>query len=790
MADAPCTLDPSGLAPADFINADIVPGSAISALAASSPTVYGCVQFLNVGTSSAGRWFCATDSPSQERKSTGRNAACAPITQESACTAPWLWQQPAGTGQAVGGAPLSAYMQGCFKASSSKFTCTAAGIACTPLEVTSGGTTKVPDGASPSGDDDESTSSSGIIIGALAAAGALLVGGFGFFLYRRSRAGKGSRSPMAAQRNISPGTGSTGAAASGNSSGVALALSPVTNKQQLHGATAAAASVPRDMSNGSLAPGSSSSSTLAMSTSLEPAKSGPAAATLTAAGAPVAQIPVLMGGGNGGVAAPSPLHASHSLPAPAPAAAPGSSSPAMAAHAHERARLMSASGIHAPGSPDSYASSDRSHRPVIAHADMVTLPRGIVYVEQQQPAMAMQPMRPQSQYGQQGQPMHYGGHPQQPYYHPQQQQQYQQQPMYAQGHAPSMAAPNPAGDAFPRPYASYANLGAAPPTAAAATAASVAPVATAMPAPSERPSTHSQLTAPDPTVATFLALDWNLPLSAPLRTPQAAELCASKAHLPGYGIQDLVDEWEAFQVRVRDMVRDAYEQVAATGTAGPHSRVFMAVTGMSVDSDAESAADANMAAFTARVVQLLTSDVFGALASPIAIESYLVLLSGVMPELKKDLRVPPPETPGTSSPNARLSTHMLAVALDHVRSTPALAPLLAAHLYPTMAQAGQALTSLFTAHALPAPEPHDIETLVAEMATWALRLKREYPAVGLYVPLPHSRIDPMLEVVEGAPTANGVDVDDQVVAFVTCPGIWDASIGNVGFYARVWAVAE
>ncbi|ORZ41137.1 hypothetical protein BCR44DRAFT_1495561, partial [Catenaria anguillulae PL171] len=179
MSSSTCNLDPNGVAPAEFINPNVVPQQAITALAAQSPRVYGCVQFTQVGSSTQvanGQWWCATTTPSDERKSLGRATNCAVTTKEQACQAPWVWvqKQRPPPGQDVG-----AYVFGCTR-DDGKFICQG-GQSCSPQGLSSSGEPVTVDSTS------SGSSTTGIVIGVSILLGCLLVGGLGFFFWKRTR---------------------------------------------------------------------------------------------------------------------------------------------------------------------------------------------------------------------------------------------------------------------------------------------------------------------------------------------------------------------------------------------------------------------------------------------------------------------------------------------------------------------------------------------------------------------------------------------------------------------------
>ncbi|ORZ31515.1 hypothetical protein BCR44DRAFT_1265948 [Catenaria anguillulae PL171] len=875
MSSSTCNLDPNGVAPAEFINPNVVPQQAITALAAQSPRVYGCVQFTQVGSSTQvanGQWWCATTTPSDERKSLGRATNCAVTTKEQACQAPWVWvqKQRPPPGQDVG-----AYVFGCTR-DDGKFICQG-GQSCSPQGLSSSGEPVTVDSTS------SGSSTTGIVIGVSILVGCLLVGGLGFFFWKRTRNHR-----LPASSPSGPG-------------GVAAAYA------------GAKVVVPPSYNNAIASPRTGSSTLVTQSANYPGGNTS--STSVNAAGYPISSSGVSSGGGSGpGAVAVIALNTIPAKPQRSNSATSRGSQGSNGGGMPE-ARLPVIVNDSVPPMPTTtspraqqgYLSPREAERarlvaapsPILDETDLVTVPVSPNMMAQQQQAMSPQMMAQQ----QQQHPQYASGaptpviHVQQGYPQQQQQQQQQMYPTEYQSHLhhspaaamsppptasslapgptsslgsstsstspyalpsrsnlgpasagisfvparpslsepalPSLSgsprgstdSPRPSGtsrpsphgagplgqsptpsavgstagstfttedEVFPRPYRTYVNMDAAAPVVQAEQPGK-GNVVPALPAALGSLS-RSRHAMPSEEYATYYALDFKLPLTAALRTQRAAELCASKGHLPGYAIDDLVATYEQLQVSMRDLVAQSFARAPEMATPGQPSladQVFASVTGGAPMPPAMAgpAGEPNQAAFLSRLMQILLTDVFVTLTNPLQVGAHLTMLKKHLPELKKDLKEP--EKIAAHKDKAQvenenpigLSAHLLFVVLDHCMSSPSLASPLLAHLRPLLVHARNTLADTFHAHGVPSPAEDVLDNLLHVVLDWFLRLKREYPGVGLYVPVDNSPFDAELAVVEGGGLRPEIP---GVVAFTTCFGLWDGSIGSVGFFARVW----
>ncbi|KAJ3351221.1 hypothetical protein GGF32_004417, partial [Allomyces javanicus] len=339
-------------------------------------------------------------------------------------------------------------------------------------------------------------------------------------------------------------------------------------------------------------------------------------------------------------------------------------------------------------------------------------------------------------------------------------------------------------DVYPRPYRTYVNMMENVPRPLAEARGQVLVPSLPTLAPNVvDPLAAFRPTEPPVNVATYYPLDWKLPVTSALRTPLAAELCASKGSLPGYTIDALVDSYEGLLATLNQLVAQAFARATPvldphSGTPAPSQYVYTAVThGAPVPRGANPSA-AHQAAFQSRLVTTLLTDLLVAITSPLRVEDHTKLIKKHLPDLKRDLK--PPKAPrlfGSSASTAKsanplgLSSHLLFVALDHFMSSTSLSSPLMTHLRPVLVQAAAVITNTFHAHAVPPPTADVVDDLLSAFLDWFIRLKREFPNVGLYMPLEDAMPDPAYMTVEGGPSA----AYGGAVAFTTGPGIWDAS---------------
>ncbi|KNE58791.1 hypothetical protein AMAG_04342 [Allomyces macrogynus ATCC 38327] len=384
---------------------------------------------------------------------------------------------------------------------------------------------------------------------------------------------------------------------------------------------------------------------------------------------------------------------------------------------------------------------------------------------------------------------------------------------------PSAAASDASGystdeEVYPRPYRTYINMeGAAPPVQAVhlpqfvrdGAGAEAGPVVPALPATIATLSRQRYAVPTEGAPVTYLPLAFGLPLTTPLRSDRANMLCAPKMHLPGYNIDDMVTTYDGMQLTLRELVAQSFahaarlrQQALAQGqTPQPTlaDTLFSSVTrGAPVPLGIVGAA-ANQAAFVARIMHTLVTDVVVAMTSPLKVADHVAFIKKHLPDLKRDLRMPKAAnhrashasgaaaaaiaadtTPGT------VSAHLLFVALDHCLGSPSLVSDLMAYLRPIAAHAAANVTAQFHAHGLAPPAPDTVDELVHAFLDWFLRLKREFPGVGMYCVPADVNVDAQWMVKEGG--------DGEIVAFTTGYGLWDGAAGQVGYFARVWAKTE
>ncbi|KAI9173003.1 hypothetical protein H9P43_007134 [Blastocladiella emersonii ATCC 22665] len=304
-----------------------------------------------------------------------------------------------------------------------------------------------------------------------------------------------------------------------------------------------------------------------------------------------------------------------------------------------------------------------------------------------------------------------------PYQHPTQQQQYappqQQQYVPQQQVRPRPSIASMRSQSFP-----HASPSAAPVPASPARSATHPPPAS--------PATSGPVTVAPPVSArlrTYLPMDLGLPITAPLSSPTAASLSPSKAArgVRGYSIADLVAEWDRLHAVLRTW--------APRGCAP----------------DVHAAATATAMAMLA-----------GALTHPVKARAHAAMLQRAYPAW-----FAPP-----------LSTHLVSVGLDAVLDEHPAA--LWAYLRPVLGAAVDRLAE----DGIAAPEgPDAVHAWCTEYVAWCVRLKREFPHVGLFAAgAPES--DPAFYV---GVQAAGLGVGETLV-----PGLWDAVSGIVGFKARVF----
>ncbi|KAI9173292.1 hypothetical protein H9P43_007423 [Blastocladiella emersonii ATCC 22665] len=850
MATTACNLDPAGLAPSAFINPSVVPDASIAALAAQAPRVYGCVQFLAAGTagaSAAGKWFCAVRDPSAERASQGRPAQCAVNATESVCTAAWAMSSqavPAAAGAAAT-LPTELFVQGCVN-DGKGFACSAPSTArrtCTPQGLSSSGATGSALADDPS---TSSSSSTGLIVGLVVGAAVLLIAGIGFFVFKRKRRAGGAgydASKMVVAPRAGPGAGAGAATAAGISNVSSATLHSTVPP------TAAAESNPPPPGPVARIPVLSSAAAdivkatpQAYPSPQQYAARAPSAdfnggqtygrpsidhaAAVPLPGSPM-PLPSLHSGGPG---SSPPNHYASPLAQPMQQQQQGydpqqqqqyaerqqllhvrqtssdvvSSAGSSASHASAAAAASAASlsPYHgpAPGQQQQQLSPYGGGAATSPPAGASSLspstnfsfiaPRPSMTLETALPTLAPSP-RPSfdsSRPSGSNRPSGLGG---------------MSTTSPANGPSPALSAVSYASnfstdeEVFPRPYRTYVNMEATAPVVQAEALAGPAGVVPALPAQLQSLS-RTRHTAPSDDAVVYHAFDFKLPLTAALRTQKAAEMCATKANLPGYAIDDLVATYEGFQLTMREMVAQSFahaDSVADAHHAGLARNVFASVTGGAPVPPATglAAGEPSQAAFLSRLMNVLLTDLFIALTNPLAVPGHLALLKKHLPEMKKDLK--PPAGPAAHkeaalherAPAAGLSAHLLFVAMDHCLSSPSLSSPLMAHLRPVLHHARATLTDQFHAHGLPPPAPEVLDDLLVSFLDWFLRLKREYPGVGLYTAIENAPLDPQLAVVEGGSVRPEFH---PVVAFTTCFGLWDGSIGAVGFFARVWTKPE
>ncbi|KAJ3347582.1 hypothetical protein GGF32_006792 [Allomyces javanicus] len=816
MAPAPtsCVLDPAGLPPGQFINAAVVGQATVQAITSRTPRVYGCLQISN---SQISKWWCATSDPSAEAASGGRDLGCSTSlnTTQSACLGQWTETLPA----AASGAPQMLTVQGCLQ-DTKGFACSPANTArieCTPSK------------AAMTTSDSATVESSGgvstiVIIGSTVGGVALLaiIGGL-FFWNRKSKKDKNKAqdlynpSQYTSQQAQEPPQGPPAPGP--------VARIPVLDQgpppTPFANQPAAVATYPAQHAPVYVNP----QHQVAYTNQQQPPQGFPAP---PAAGQPypIQQQP------------PQQQQQPHPAQQPQPAAlqqsAPlqrsnGSLQIPGAAVAHPRqSPSPQQGGISQPppspsavqsnssmgtyhASPAVKSTSPMSQVSMASDEDLVAMgpptpsfsfvaPRPSLSMETSLPAL---PATPRSSSGSPGSP-----------YRNQTRASAASRPS---GYAASVAS-NPStnystdDEEFPRPYRTYINMEqAAPPVQAVALpgivrdgAGEVAgPVVPALP--SAIPSlSRARYAAPPDMVAEYFPLAFKLPLTAPMRTPRAIALCASKGHLPGYGIDEITSAFEGFMMTIREMVAQSFghaaamrAQMAASGQPVPPTladSLFATVT-HGAPPPAGSPDVGNQAAFLAQLMHTLLTDLFVALTSPLKVADHVAMIKKHLPDLKKDLKMPKAEShrgetdasyarlqlDASSGPAGTVSAHLLFVALDHMLSSPSLVTELMAHLRPILVHAATNLTNQFHSHGIPPPEQAAIDDMLAAFLDWFLRLKREFPGVGMYLVPEDAVPDPAFAVVEG-----GDPVAGAVVAFTTCYGLWDGAAGAVGYFARVW----
>ncbi|KAL7752596.1 hypothetical protein RI367_002130 [Sorochytrium milnesiophthora] len=795
MASSPtCSLNPKGAAPADFIDQSKVSPDAWNDLAAVT-NVYGCVQMPDKTTTNQLLWFCASDNPANAKAV--YSAPC-PLTlkeQQSPCTQSY---PVSGSGHTT--------VQGCLvQPNHPSSYCRSAGqqVACTPNEpahlsnnTTSGSPTS--DGSAPV------TKSSnpvpiivGVVVGILAAVA--LLAAFLFWRRRRARADNPGKLVMAPQsvpgsgmQQLTPKPSST--FGGGNTPVMQQASYNTTPPLPQHGEAALAAG----------AAGAAMSTPPALSHADSGHESSPmynnGNGRMSGEYSPYASSP--MAGGPMGLANHNAdamyqqqhdvdnielANREHDLAAPVflnqergqspmsmHSAAPADSRPlrgmpsssslktdlalaeaagagaAVAAAAHNNGRPSGVSGQ----SSSPTMQQKRASRSSFSFVP----PRPSLSVEAALPNVAATASpRASSDMNRK----------------------ISTSSLLDGGQSPAASAPfSEAGrnsistedEEFPRPYRTYLNIeGGAP---------EFRDVLPNLPAGNQeglaKKKFHAvappiKLQAPPTYLVEYHPLDFNnlVPIRSTMQLKHDSPITRSKAGQPLYSIEELLNTYDNLCSTLIDMVAQSFHIMFQNPDAPNLSgQLFKTVThGQEPPADPQMAWTGTQFAFLSLFMKILASDFFTALTTPLRMEEYCKLIKQHIPELKKDIK-------------QNLSTQLVFQAFDHFLSSPTLSSHLIAHLQPTLSHANTTLSGLFHAHGLPPPSPESFDELLQSLLDWLVRLKREYPAVGLFAPHAEGQVQ-----TEWMQVAGG---EGNRVAFTLWLGLWDAEVGQMGYPAQIW----
>ncbi|KAJ1500423.1 hypothetical protein HMI54_010840 [Coelomomyces lativittatus] len=256
------------------------------------------------------------------------------------------------------------------------------------------------------------------------------------------------------------------------------------------------------------------------------------------------------------------------------------------------------------------------------------------------------------------------------------------------------------------------------------------------------------------------ALDWKLPLTAQYETPYANELIKPKVHFSDYSIAHLIASFQGFQVSIKEIIHASFMYSQQSNSPKLALKLFNTVTGLIPDEALGTLPHER--AFLSKVIQIILSDVFLSMTSPMKLPSHMEFLKKEMKEIKADLKKNP-------------TTQLLFCAFDHILT---IKPsILLKYLHPLLAHASDSVVSVFQAHGLPPPDKKTMDNLLQIEMDWFIRLKREFPTVAFYVPNTESFVSKIITMDGG--TGNKV-------AFVNCFGIWDLLVGEPGCLAKVW----
>jgi hypothetical protein len=289
---------------------------------------------------------------------------------------------------------------------------------------------------------------------------------------------------------------------------------------------------------------------------------------------------------------------------------------------------------------------------------------------------------------------------------------------------------------------------------------------------------------------TYHPCAFKLPLTSSQPGKASKSLCGPKENLPGYAIRDLMASYEKFHNGLHDIVRHSVT-LAFQSEQFAHQNLFTQVWatvthGAPLPSNV-TLVDANHAAFVARLTQVLLSDVFLAFGSAIQLPGHLKFLKKHLPQFKSEFKMPkaakpgvPPSAETLEESQKQVSGHLIFAAFDYLMSSPSNSTHVVEYLRPLIRHAVSTFIGIFKAHRLPEPDSKVVEVYIRDLLDWFLRLKREYPGVGFYFPIPERMFEATFATQEGGEPGH------TLVAFTTCLGLWDGSFGTIGLPARSW----
>jgi hypothetical protein len=287
-------------------------------------------------------------------------------------------------------------------------------------------------------------------------------------------------------------------------------------------------------------------------------------------------------------------------------------------------------------------------------------------------------------------------------------------------------------------------------------------------------------------MARYFAHDWNLPLHNAQQSTLSSDLCISRAHLPGYNALHLFEELGTLHAHTKAMVVRAFDIDMMHGSWNPDLafNVYQAVTREPLDQSEQIVIEPHQAALVSRVIDLINSDLFVALTSPILLPQLLTHLKKLIPKAKSDLKLNRTSNwkKRNDLPHYRPSSHFIFNCIESSRRMASTKSIRLINFLESIVHHGMiSIGSEFRKFGLEPPQAQLVQELLNHWLDWFLRLKSQYPGLGFYFPKPHEPFD-----VAFASSVNGYGARSDNVAFTELFGLWDCVSGLPGKPASVW----